>query len=224
MVDILSERMYAAVSAQTSAGDGIIIDTMIFQPPASAASSLMHSMAELWRRAFTHIISPSATLISGGSAGSVALTAATAGPSGIWGLCQGMPFFLSGVAISGAPMSSVSTASYQIRKVLVTIPISSFGQSGPSGSSLAGTATLQFIYGSAMNTSTLACTSGGQGVSYFDMVPLPLPSANEVPVGWLNIPNSFATSAGLNASHMFNDYRVMQGYNLSNILAARVQP
>jgi hypothetical protein len=197
---------------------------MTFQPPVTGASNLAQIMAELWRRAFTHILSPSATLISGGSAGSVALNAATAGPSGIWGLCQGMPFFLSGVAISGAPISTVSTASNQIRKVLVTIPISAFGGSGPAGSSLAGTATLQFVYGSAMITSPPVATSGGQGASYFDMVPLPLPSANEVPVGWLNIPNSFATSASIAASHMYNDYRVLQGYNLSNILGIRIQP
>ena len=106
MVDILNDRAYAAVSAQVSAGDGQIIDTMTFQPPLSGASNLMHSTAELLRRLFTHILSPSATLISGGSAGSVTLNAATAGPSGVWGLCQGQPFFLSGVAISGSPTSA----------------------------------------------------------------------------------------------------------------------
>jgi hypothetical protein len=222
-MDILNERAYAAVSAQVSATDGLVVDTMTFQPPLSAASNLMHSMAELFRRCFTHIISPSATLVSGGSAGSVTLNAATAGPSGVWGLCQGQPFFLSGVALSGSPLSSISTISNQIRKVLVTIPISTFGGSGPAASSLAGTATLQFVYGSAMITSANAATSGGQW-SYFDLVPLPLASANEVPCGWLNIPNSFATSAGLAASHMFNDYRVFQGYNLSAVFPLRVQP
>lgn len=223
MVDILHEMAFAAVSAVVSAGDGLPVDTMTFQPPVAAASNLMQTMAELFRRCFTHVLSPSATLVSGGSAGSVTLNAATAGPSGIWGLCQGQPFFLSGVAISGSPISSISTTSYQIRKVLVTVPISAFGASGPVGSSLAGTGTLQFVYGSAMNTSAGAANSGGL-FSYFDLVPLPLPSANEVPVGWLNIPNSFATSAGIAASHMFNDYRVLQGYNLSNILGIRMQP
>lgn len=230
MTDIRREMAFAAVSAQVSAADGLIVDTMTFQPPLSAASNLMHTMAELFRRAFTYVLSPSATLISGGSAGSVALNAATAGPSGIWGMCQGQPFFISSLAagsLSGSPISTISTASNQIRKVLVTVGISAFGGSGPATSSLAGSAVgsiLQFVYGSAMNTSANQATSGGQGASYFDMVPLPLPSANEVPVGWLNIPNSFATSAGLAASMMFNDYRVFQGYNFSAIFPVRQQP
>ena len=225
MVDILSEYAYAAVSAQVSAADGILTDTMTFQPPLSAASNLQAPMAELFRRLFTYVISPSATLISGGSAGSIALTAATTGPSGVWGLCQGQPFFFSGVTISGSPTSALgNTRSNQIRKILVTLPISSFGNSGPLASSLGGAATLQFVYGSAMNTSALAATSGGQGVSFFDMVPLPLPSANEVPVGWLNIPNSCSVSSMLTASCIFTDYRVTQGYNFSAIFPTRVQP
>lgn len=229
MADILSERMFAAVSAQVSAPDGLVVDTMTFHPPTMAASNLMQTMAELWRRTFTHVLSPSATLISGGSAGAVALTVTTAGPSGIWGLCQGQPFFFSAAAnaFSGQPLSAVSTASNQIRKVLVTLGISAFGGSAPAASSLTLSSVgsvLQFVYGSAMLTSANAATSGGQGASYFDAVPLPLPSANEVPVGWLNIPNSFAASAGLAASHMFSDYRVFQGYNLSNILGTRIQP
>jgi hypothetical protein len=61
-------------------------------------------------------------------------------------------------------------------------------------------------------------------LSYFDAVPLPMPSAGEIPVGWLNIPNSFATSAGINASHMITDYRAMQGLNLSAMLQGVPQP
>ncbi len=230
MPDILHESIFAAVSAQVSATDGLNANVMTFQPPASAASNLRHTEAEMWRRVFTHVLSPSATLISGGSAGSVAVNAAAAGPSGIWGLCQGQPFFISSLAagsISGQPASAVSTASNQIRKVLVTLGISAFGGSGPAASSLSVSAVgsvLQFVYGSAMITSANAAPSGGQGASYFDTVPLPLPSANEVPIGWLNIPNSFAASAGLAASHMFSDYRVFQGLNLSAIFPSRAQP
>ena len=226
MVDILRDTAFAAVSAQVSAGDGLAIDTMTFQPPAGGASNLAHTMAELWRRAFTHILSPSASIVSGGTAAAVALNFG-ATPLGLWGLCQGQPFILSATGtLSGTPGSAASTASNQIRKVLVTFAIPAFGGSGPATSSLASTAVtaLQFVYGSAMLTSANAATSGGQAVSYFDGVPLPLASANEVPVGWLNIPNSFGSGAGVNASHMYSDYRVFQGYNLSNILGTRQQP
>ncbi|HEY5866324.1 MAG TPA: hypothetical protein VI542_12395, partial [Candidatus Tectomicrobia bacterium] len=59
---------------------------------------------------------------------------------------------------------------------------------------------------------------GGQGISYFDYVPMPKPSANEIPVGWLNIPNSFSTSAGIANSHMITDFRVTQGINFSAMM------
>ncbi len=227
-MNILQEMAFAPVSAQVSAGDGQIVDTMTFQPPASAASNLQQTVAELFRRMFTHVLSPSATLISGGSAPAVALTIATAGPSGIWGLCQGQPFFFSAAAnaFSGSPTSAISTTSAQIRKVLVCLDVSGFGGSGPAASSLtlsAVSSILKFVYGSAMATSALACTSGGQ-FSYFDLVPLPLPNENQVPVGWLNIVNSFNSGTGLAASHMFSDYRVFQGYNLSAIFPTRAQP
>ena len=228
MVDILNDRAFAAVSAQVSAGDGIVVDTMTFQPPASAASFMMQTTAELWRRAFTKVLSPSATLVSGGSAGSVALNFG-ATPLGLWVMCQGQPAIISGTGtLSGSPTSNQgNTLSYQIRKILVTLPFPAFGASGPAGSSLGSTAitALQFVYGSAMNTSALACTSGGQGASYFDMVPLPLASANEVPVGWINVFNSASMSAlGLVASCLYSDLRILQGMNLSNILGTRIQP
>jgi hypothetical protein len=225
-MDILNDRAFAAVSALISAGDGLGIDTITFQPPLSAASNLMHSTAELWRRAFTHILSPSASVVSGTGVAAVALTFG-ATPLGLFGMCQGQPFLISGTGLlSGTVGSAASTASNQIRKVLVTFAFPAFGGSGPATSSLASTAVtaLQFVYGSAMVTSANAANSGGQGASYFDMVPLPLASANEVPVGWLNIPNSYGSGGGVAASYMFSDYRVFQGYNLSAIFATRVQP
>ena len=69
----------------------------------------------------------------------------------------------------------------------------------------------------------MACTSGGQ-FSYFDQVPLPLPNENQVPVGWINVVNSFNSGLGLANSHLFSDYRVFQGYNLSAMFPSRVQP
>lgn len=233
MPDVHSEMLYGTVSAAVSAGDGIPYRTDQPQPPAlikgaagvsalhGGVSAPMFTMAEWVRRLSTYLTSPSATLISGGSAGAVAVTV-TGLPSGINGFIQGWPFVLSAAGHpSGSPTSLISTASNQIRKVLVTIGMSAL----PVASSFAlGGGTVQFVYGSAFATSALAATSGGQGASYFDFVPLPVPSANEVPVGWLNIPNSFSVSAGLNASHMVTDFRVTQGINLSALWQGVPQP
>jgi hypothetical protein len=129
---------------------------------------------------------------------------------------QGQPFVLSAAGtLSGQPTSLISTASNQIRKVLVCIGMSALG-----GSSLAlGGGTVQFTYSPAYVTSGNVCTSGGQAASYFDYVVLPKASANEVPVGWLNVVNSFSTSAGIVNSCMMTDYRVTQGMNFSAMIA-----
>lgn len=228
-MDVRTDRIYAMVSAMVSAGDGIPYDFVGPQPPPNPQANTGVSIAqvtwlEMLRRLTTHIMSPSATLNSGGSAGSVALNYGTAAPvSGVFGMFQGVPFYLSGTAntLSAQPTSSISTASNQIRKVLVTLGMSAL----PAASSFAlGGGTLQFVYGSAMTTSANACTSGGQALSYFDAVPLPIPSAGEIPLGWLNIPNSFATSAGLANSHMYTDFRATQGLNLSAMMVGLPQP
>ena len=213
-MDVRTELFYGLVSASVSSGDGVAYKTIGPQP-----SSLM-MMSELIRRMMTHLTVPSATLVSGGSAAAVGITV-TGLPSGIQGRIQGVPFSLSAAGIlSAAPTSAVSTASTTIRKVLVTITMSAL----PVNSSLAlGGGSVGFVYGSAYSTSAGVVTSGGQ-TSYFDLVPLPLPSANEVPVGWLNIPNSFATSAGLASSNMISDLRSVQGVNLSALLAGVPQP
>lgn len=233
-MDVRTEMVFANVSQAVSAGDGVTFDAVSPQPGMltgvvsmgtgnGSISAQRVTWQEMIRRMVTHITSPSATLVSGGSAGSVALNYGTAALSGIAGMFQGVPFVLSGTAntLSGSPVSSISTASNQIRKVLVTLTMSAL----PPGSSLAlGGGGLGFVYGSAMLTSAGAVTSGGQAQSYFDYVPMPLPSANEIPVGWLNVYNSFATSAGLANTQMITDYRVTQGYNMSALLQGMEQP
>jgi len=220
--------LYAVVSSLVSAGDGLGYDFTAPQPqvlnqPQSldgraggGVSAPQIDLLEALRRCFTNITSVSVTLVSGGSAGAVAIGFGTATPSGIAGMFQGVPFALSAAGTpSGSPTSLVSTASNEIRKVLVCIGMSALPVA--SSMALAG-GTIQFTYGPAVRTSANAATSGGQGVSYFDYVPMPKPSANEVPVGWLNIPNSFSTSAGLANSHMITDYRVTQGLNFSAMM------
>ena len=232
-MDVRSVRVYGMMSGLVSAGDGVPYRTLTAQPPWLGGSSgypgpvsaPTFTWAEMIRRMFTHVTSPSATIISGGSTGAVALSPSSGltTESGFAGRFQGMPFYFSGVsgAISGQPASGVSTTSAQIRKVLVTvpmsaIPLSTFAASGP--------ATLTFVIGTVVATSAGACTSGGQALSYFDSVPLPTPSAGEIPVGWLNIPNSFAASASIPTSCMITDYRVVQGINLSALLVGMPQP
>ncbi len=78
------------------------------------------------------------------------------------------------------------------------------------------------MYGRAVVTS--AGGASNADASHFNTVPLPLPSAGEIPVGWLNIPNSFATSAGLAASMMKIDWRAVQGLDFSAIMPTVQQP
>lgn len=234
-MQVQSEQLFTMASATVSAaaaGEGAY-DFLGPQPPAlplppfafvggAGVSNPMITMLEFLRRCMTNITTPSTTIVSGGSAGSVALAFGTATPSGIAGMFQGIPFVLSAAGtLSAQPTAAISTASNQIRKVLVTITMSAL----PVASSLAlAGGAVGFEYGSAMTTSAGAVTSGGQGYSYFDYVPLPMPSANEIPVGWLNVVNSFSVSAGIINSCMFTDYRVTQGLNMSAMLIGIPQP
>jgi hypothetical protein len=232
-MDAQSERLFVLASTTVSAGDGVVYDYLGPQPPAMQASPInwtgngsistpMMTMLEFMRRCVTNITTPSASINSGGSAGSVAINFGTATPSGIAGMFQGVPFVLSAAGtLSGSPTSAWSTASYQIRKVLVTIGMS--GLSGQSSLALAG-GTVQFTYGSAMVTSAMGCTSGSQAISYWDYVPWPLPSANEIPIGGLLVPNSTAVSAGIINSCMISDLRVFQGVNMSAMMVGVTQP
>ena len=226
MPQVRGEPVYAVVSALVSAGDGVGYDFTAPQPPplnqpqaldgrsGAGVSNPQIDLLEALRRTFTKITSPSATLASGGSAGSIVVGF---GNSGIQGIFMGVPFILSGTAatMSGSPTSAASTASNEVRKILVCIGMSALPVASSMG--LAG-GTVQFTYGPAVRTSANVVNSGGLTVSYWDYVPMPRPSANEIPVGWLNIPNSFSTSAGINASHMFTDYRVTQGINFSAMM------
>lgn len=218
-LDVRTEKVVGMVSTTVSAGDGIANKVLLPEPITSAQPSLI-TWAEMLRRLCTHMTSPSATLVSGGSAGAIAITV-TGLPSAINGMFQGVPFSLSAAGhLSGSPTSLISTGSTTIRKVLVTIGMSAL----PVASSLAlGGGTVQFVYGSAYTTSAGAVGSGGQS-AYFDKVPLPVPSAGEVPVGWLNVYNSFAVSAGIANHQMITDYRAVQGLDLSALLAGIPQP
>lgn len=231
MAQVRGDMVYAVVSSVVSAGDGVTYEVTIPAPApqsqptvvtgnatnVTAVSNPQVDMLEVLRRCFTNITTPSTTIVSGGSAGSIALAFGTATPSGIAGMFQGVPFVISAAGtLSAQPASAISTASNQIRKVLVCIGMSAL----PVASSLGlGGGTVQFTYGPAVLTSAGACTSGGQGLSYFDYVPLPKASANEIPVGWLNVVNSFAASAGIINSCMMVDYRVTQGLNFSAMMA-----
>ena len=186
-MDLASERLYALVSAQASSVDGKLYNLV----QTVGTSAFLFTGAEMFQRMMNKITSPSATLISGGSAGAVAVTM-TGLPSGINGLFHNWPFSFSAAgALSAQPTSLISTASTNIRKVLVTLGMSAF--TPQSSFALAG-GTVQFVYGSVFTTSAGAVTSGGQS-AYFNSVPLPKPSAGEIPLGWINVFNSFAVSA-----------------------------
>ena len=75
-----------------------------------------------------------------------------------------------------------------------------------------------------MATRGMGCTAGSQAYSYWDYVPLPVPSAHEIPVGWICVPNSFTAAQATINSCMFTDYRVTQGLNMSAMLQGRAQP
>lgn len=218
-MNIATTKMYATISAPVSAIDGIQYKTM--QPQVSA---FLGTMLEMLHKLHNRILTASTTLISGGSAGSVALGTSGAGGasgmSGIMGTIQGWPFFITGEALSAQPSGQISTTSTTIRKVLVVLTASAL----PVASSLAaGGFSLAFVYGSAYTTSAGVVNSGGAS-AYFNKVPLPKPSANQVPVGWLNVYNSFATSAGIANHMMITDWRETQGINFDLILSAVVQP
>lgn len=219
MPDILTEQLYFLGSASVSAVDGIAHKTT---PAAINTSAFLGTFAEFMHRLLNRIDSPSTTLISGGSGGSVALALpSTIGASAIRGRLHGMPFALTTVGISGQPGSAISTTSAQIRKVGVAIVLSAF----PPNSSFDATqnATVQFVIGSAFTTSAGAVVSGGQS-AYFNSVPNPRFSADQIPVGMLWVPNSFAPSAGITNSLIQVDGRHWAGAQLSLFMAAITQP
>lgn len=222
MGELHTDVLYARVSAQVSSIDGIAHDVL----KQVAASAYLGTMAEMLQKLMNRIDSPSATIASGGSAGSVQITLGTAAPvSGLKGRHHGWPFFLSATgALSGSPTSAYSTTSSQIRKVLVTLGMSALPGDASYVSSLAlGGGTVQFVYGSVFATSAGAVNSGGAS-AFFNKVPLPKASAGEIPIGWLNFYNSFTPSTMIANHTMITDYRVTQGVDLSAVLGTVQQP
>jgi len=219
MPNVTTERLYALVSATVSAQDGIVNAVM-----TSPQSAFLGTMGEFILKLMNRITTASTTLISGGSAGSVAVGTSgmggASGISGIAGVVHGWPWYLNGEARSGQPTSLISTASTTIRKVVVGLTFSAFPIASSFDMTQSGVA---FVYGSAFATSAGAVTSGGQS-AYFNSVPLPKWSAGFVPVGILNVPNSFSVSANISTNMMITDYRATQGFDLSAFLQTPVQP
>lgn len=235
-MDLLTERAFAMVSVTASSADLVGYDVLTAQPPAltlppvqlgltgGGVSNPMLTMLEVVRRCFTNITSPSTTVVSGTAAGAVAVTLGLTTPSGITGMLQGQPFMISAAGTPSAALTaSAATTSTTIRKVLVTLGLSAQPTGISGGFAIAG-GVVQFVYGSAMNTSAMACTSGAQAASFWDYVPLPMPSAGEVPIGWICVPNSMTAAQATINSCMFTDYRVTQGVNLSAMMQGLMQP
>src|SRR5262245_24326807 len=231
-MDAKTEQLYALVSQAVSAGDGVQYDMVAPAPRALqrfpvtftgggvGVSAPQGTWLDYLVKTNNRIHSVSNSVASGGSTAAIQITLGAA-PSGIVGLIQGVPFQISAAGeLSGSPTSQASTASYEIRKVLVTVAFTSFfASSVPLACGV-----VQFVYGSAMRTSANAVTSGSQEASYWDYVPLPKCSANQVAIGWLTIPNSYTTSQGIPNSWMKTDYRVTQGLDLSAMLQGLQQP
>jgi len=222
-MDVRSEKLYFFVSGQVSADDGVTFNTV---PNATGASAFLDTMADLMHKMLNRITTPSTTIISGGSAAAVAITVGTTdGASGYKGYIMGMPFTASaGGHVSADPSSALagacSTASNEVRKVLVCLEPSS---GWPIQSSLGGTVTVAFVNGSAFTTTAGSVASGGVSAT-FNQIPLPKPSAQQIPVGWLNIPNSYTSGDGITTDMMIHDYRETQGANLSLVMTNVQQP
>lgn len=218
-MDIKTEITYALVSASVSALDG---KTHGYQGPQ--LSAFLGTVYDFMFKTMNRITTASTSLILGGSNAAIAIgtsgMGSLSGVSGITGNFQGWPFFLTGEARSGTPTSLISTGSTTIRKVLVGLGFSAL----PVASSLDFTASnVLFVYGSAFATSSLACSTGGQS-AYFNSVPLPKASAGMVPVGWLNVPNAFASGATISTPMLITDWREIQGIDLSAIQGTVTQP
>ncbi len=218
-MDLKTEKLYALVSATASAVDGIPYDT---QNPVGT-SAFLGTMADMLLKLMNRLTTPSCTLVSGGSAGTVAVAFPTvnSGNAGIEGLYQGVPFRISGTGtISGDLGSQASTTSMTIRKVLVGL---SQGDISAVASSLASTVgTLTFVIGSAYAVSVAGAASAGGVSAWFNQVPTPKHSAGLVPVGILNIPTS--TVSLISNAMMTFPLREIYGLDLSAIVGNPTQP
>ena len=218
-MDLTSEKLFALVSAQASSVDGIAYDLT----KNVAASAFLGTMAEMFLKLMNRLDKASLTLVSGTSAGSVALAFPTvnSGDGGVTGLYQGVPFRISaGGTLSADLGSQASTTSTTIRKVLVGL---SLGDISAVASSIASTVgTLTFVIGSAYAVSVANAASAGGVSAWFNQVPTPKHSAGLVPVGIINIPTS-TVSLISNAMLTF-PLREIYGLDLSAIIATPTQP
>jgi len=217
---IVSERLLALVSARVSAENGQVTAV----PAEVAASAFLGTIAEWMFKLTNRLTTPSATLASGGSAGAVELTLPGA-LSAIHGLYHGVPFIISAAGAKSAEfLSSFSTTSLTIRRVLVGL---SMGDISAVTSSIASTVgTLVFVVGSAYNVSVANAASNGGVSAWFNQVPLPKASAGIVPVGAINVPNSATTvsTGGISNTCLTFNLREIYGLDLSAIIGTPVQP
>lgn len=220
---ITSERLLALVSAQVSAENGQVTNV----GAQVAVSAYLGTIAEFMLKMMNRINTPSITLVSGGSAGAVALAFPTGGTAGsaIAGLYHGVPFEVSAAGTKSAEfLSSFSTTSLTIRRVLVGL---SMGDISAVTSSIASTVgTLVFIVGSAYTVSVANAASTGGVSAWFNQVPLPKASAGIVPVGAINVPNSATTvsTGGISNTCLTFNVREIYGFDMSAIIGQPVQP
>ena len=218
-MDLTSEKLYALVSAQASSVDGIVHDLT----KVVAGSAFLGTVGEMFLKLMNRLTTPSCTLVSGTSAGAVAVAFPTvnSGNAGIEGLYQGVPFRISAAGtISGDLGSLASTTSTTIRRVLVGL---SLGDISAVASSIASTVgTLTFVIGSAYSVSVAGAASAGGVSAWFNQVPLPKHSAGLVPIGVLNIPTS--TVSLISNAMMTFPLRELYGLDLSAIIGTPTQP
>lgn len=224
MTEINTDQLTALVSATASSVDNIAYDVQA----QVGLSAYLGTLADLVLKLMNRITVPSVTLVSGGSAGAVALAfpaAGTPGGSGIQGLYQGVPFNISAAGtISAEFTSAFSTTSLTIRRVLVGLSLGDVSARTSGFASNVGT--LTFIVGSAYNVSVANAASTGGVSAWFNQVPLPKHSAGLVPVGVINVPNSATTvsTGGISNTCLTFALREIYGLDLSAIIGQPVQP
>lgn len=214
-MNIQGNALYATVSATASAVDGVLYDTT----NRVGASAFLGTMAEMMLKMMNRITSMSCTLVSGGSAGGVAVAfpTVTSNDGGINGLYHGVPFRISAAGtISGQPGSAVSTTSTTIRRVLVGLSLGDI--SAVTSSIASGVGTLTFVIGAPYTISVANAASTGGVSAWFNQVPLPKYSAGLVPVGVINVPTSCTGSAGLSNTCLTFPLRELYGFDMSAII------
>jgi len=222
MVHVNTERLLAEVSGQVSAIDGIPYTTYQNQ-----VSAFLGTFAEFMYKQTNCIYTPSAVMALGSDSttGEIAFQGGVSvyGSATVAGVLQGWHFALSAASTGSAILcAAVATTSLTTRKVLCTLAFSSLVL--PVASSIEiDEVILQFVYGSDFATSSMAASTGGVSAIY-NQIPLPKPSAGEIPVGWINVPNSHADGSDVTLEMLITDWREIQGYNMSAILGTVQQP